>query len=29
MPVNTCFRFASIPRPAHNLWLKAGKALFQ
>jgi|GEM_PF-4463234 len=29
MPVNTCFRIASIPRPTRNLCLKAGNALFQ
>ena len=29
MPLITCFRITSIPRPARNLWLKAGYALFQ
>ena len=29
MPVDGCFRIASIPRPARNLWLKPANALFQ
>ena len=29
MPVDGCFRIASILRPMRNLWLKSANAFFQ
>ena len=29
MPVDACFRIASILRSTHNLWLKSANALLQ